>query len=153
MGFRGDLLQISINPATTARFFLRDREPPDEESEAQKAMRAWRAAERKTMVESIEGLIGQAQNKALSRYTRSAQRARWIRLAGQLIWQKDQILRNMTLEALEQDVKKMLRDVLEDKARRSRTSLVGTWASTLYKKKDGDLASNASSKPEPKPET
>jgi hypothetical protein len=29
-------------------------EPPREESEAMKSMRAWRAAERKTMIESIE---------------------------------------------------------------------------------------------------
>ena len=132
---------------------LRDPEPPDELSEPEKAIRAWRATERKTMVEAIEVLIGQAQRMALFRYTRSAKRARWIRLAGQLLWQKDQILRNMTLEAFEQDVKDMLRIVLEDKDHRASFVASRSWTPTLYKKKDEDPANPASNKPETKPET
>ena len=66
---------------------MRDPEPPSVESEAMQAIRAWRATERKK-----------------PQYTRSSQRAKWTRLAGQLIWYKDQILRAMTWEALEQDV-------------------------------------------------
>jgi hypothetical protein len=90
-------------------------EPPPEESEAKQKIRAWRAEERKKMVESIDRLLAQAQRMAESRYTRSAQRAKWTRLAGQLLWYKDQILRAMTWEALEQDVKQALRDQAEDR--------------------------------------
>jgi hypothetical protein len=57
----------------------------------------------------------------LSRYTRSAQRAKWTRLAGQLIWYKDQILRAMTWEALEQDVKQVLRDQYKDRQELARS--------------------------------
>jgi hypothetical protein len=98
---------------------LRDDEPPDEESKAMQDIRAWRASERKSMVESIEKLISQAQRMALSRYTRSAQRAKWTRLAGQLLWYKDQILRAMTWEALEQDVKQAMRDEAEFRRKQS----------------------------------
>jgi hypothetical protein len=67
--------------------------PPNEASEAMKRIRAWRAAETEKMVESMEKLLAQAQKLAMSQYTRSAQRVSWIRLAPQLSWYKDQILR------------------------------------------------------------
>ena len=102
-----------------------------------KSMREWRTAERKTMVESIEKLIDQANRMALSRYTRSAQRAKWTRLAGQLIWYKDQILRGMTWEALVVEVKDLVRSVLADEEERKRAPTIlkpPTWAPTLVKK-------------------
>ena len=88
-----------------------------------KAIRAWRASQRKSSIESIEKLIDQASRIALSRYTRSAQRAKWTRLAGQLIWYKDQILRAMTWEALEQDVNGLMRQVFADRAGSGRIPL------------------------------
>src|SRR3989441_11693712 len=80
-----------------------DFEPPEEESEAMKGIRAWRATERKKMVDSMERLLSQAQKLALSQYTRSAERSKWTRLAGQLLWYKDQILRAMTWDELAQE--------------------------------------------------
>jgi hypothetical protein len=101
----------------------KEPEPPPEESEAYQKVRAWRAEERKKMVESMEKLLDQALRMAQSRYTRSAQRAKWTRLAGQLLWYKDQILRAMTYEALEQDMKQAIRDQYKDRQElaRSRT--------------------------------
>lgn len=139
-GFRLDLLEIFEAQASIGWILLRydnEREPPREESEAMKSMRAWRAAERKTMVESIEKLIGQANRMALSRYTRSAQRAKWTRLAGQLIWYKDQILRAMTWEALDVEVKDLVRKVFADEEERKRAPMIlkpPTWAPTVVKK-------------------
>ena len=97
---------------------MREDEIPKEESEAKKGIRAWRATERKTMVESMEKLLAQAQRLALSKYTRSAERSKWTRLAGQLLWYKDQILRAMTWEAIEQDFNRLERDVYKDRNRR-----------------------------------
>lgn len=71
------------------------------------------------MVETMDRLLDQAQRMATSRYTRSAQRAKWTRLAGQLLWYKDQILRAMTYEALEQDVNQAIRDMAEDRRKQS----------------------------------
>lgn len=59
------------------------------------AIRAWPATERKKLIESMDKLLSQAQRLAESQYTRSAQRTKWTRLAGQLLWYKDQILRAM----------------------------------------------------------
>lgn len=71
------------------------------------------------MVETMDRLLDQAQRMATSRYTRSSQRAKWTRLAGQLLWYKDQILRAMTYEALEQDVNQAIRDMAEDRRKQS----------------------------------
>src|SRR5213592_812145 len=87
---------------------MRDPEPPSVESEAMQAIRAWRATERKKLIESMDKLLAQAQRLAESQYTCSGQRAKWTRLAGQLLWYKDQILRAMTWEALKQDVHRLM---------------------------------------------
>jgi hypothetical protein len=78
-------------------------------------IRKWRGDERKKLIESMNELMIMAKRMAMSRYTRSAQRAKWTRLAGQLLWYKDQVLRAMTWEALEQDVKQLLRDQADDR--------------------------------------
>jgi hypothetical protein len=90
------------------------------------------------MVNDIEVLIDQASRLARSQYTRQAERAKWTRLAGQLIWYKDQILRSMTWEALEQDVFRLMRDVQKDRERQEKRahSLNPPWAPTLFKKKE-----------------
>lgn len=121
---------------------MREDEPPEEESDAMKGIRAWRATERKKMIESMEKLLAQAQKLATSQYTRSSERSKWTRLAGQLLWYKDQILRAMTWEALEQDFQKLARDVYEDRNKRQ----APTWqriepapfVPTLVKKKRDD---------------
>jgi hypothetical protein len=96
---------------------VREPEPPEEESEPMQKIRKWRSDERKKLIESMNELMVMAKRMAMSRYTRSAQRAKWTRLAGQLLWYKDQVLRAMTWEALEQDVKQGLRDQAEDRKR------------------------------------
>ena len=88
---------------------MRDPEPPSVESEAMQAIRAWRATERKKLIESMDKLLARARKLAESQYTRSGQRAKWTRLAGQLLWYKYQILRAMTCKALEQDVHMLMR--------------------------------------------
>ncbi len=122
-----------------------NREPPPVESEAYQKIRAWRAAERKTMVESMDRLLSQALRMAESRYTRSAQRARWTRLAGQLLWYKDQILRAMTWEALEEDVKEALRDQYQERPKEFvlkypaiKPATVSPFQTTIIKKKEDD---------------
>lgn len=77
-------------------------------------LRVWRSSERKAMVEAIDELISQARKASKSQYTRSAKKAQWTRLAGQLIWYKDQILRAMSLEAMENDVRILMKMVQED---------------------------------------
>jgi len=140
---------LDSNVATVAmgrRDPMDDLEPPDEESEAMKGIRAWRATERKKMVESMERLVSQAQKLALSQYTRSAERSKWTRLAGQLLWYKDQILRAMTWEALEQDLNKLTRDVYKDRLQQQQQKQRPTWqriepapfVPTLVKKREED---------------
>src|SRR5437667_9445165 len=63
----------------------------------------------------MDKLLALAQRLAESECPRSAQRAKWTQLVGQLIWYKDQILRAMTWEALEQDVHRLMRDVYGDR--------------------------------------
>jgi len=77
------------------------------EPAALREVRLWRSEQRRKMIESIQRLIDQAEKSATSQYTRSNQRARWTRLAGQLIWYKDQILRSMSQEAMEVEQKKL----------------------------------------------
>ncbi len=56
------------------------------------------------MIEAIRDLIEESRKRAKSQYTPSGDRTKWTRLAGQLIWYKDQILRSLTMEALEIEV-------------------------------------------------
>ncbi len=65
------------------------------------------------MIEAVRDLIEEAWRRAKSNYTRSKERARWTRLAGQLIWYKDQILRSMSYEALEEEVAQLKETVLK----------------------------------------
>ena len=81
------------------------------EANPSETMRKWRRSERAQMIEVIGDLIEESRRRAKSKYTPSRERARWIRLAGQLIWYKDQILRSMTDEAVEEDVKQLQEEV------------------------------------------
>src|SRR2546427_8213306 len=71
-----------------------------EDSEVKKSINAWRQSERKIMIETVQDLIQTSHKYAKSQYTPNAQRVRWTKLAGQLIWYKDQILKNFSLEAM-----------------------------------------------------
>src|SRR6266852_5848184 len=65
-----------------------------EETEAEKRINEWRQSQRKIMIDTVQDLIQTSHKYAKSQYTPNAQRARWTKLAGQLIWYKDQILKN-----------------------------------------------------------
>jgi hypothetical protein len=92
------------------------------------------------MVESMERLLKMALRFAESKYTRSAQRAKWTRLAGQLLWYKDQILRAMTWEAIDQDYDKLEREVYNQRkqAQTPRIQRIepAPFVPTLVKKRD-----------------
>src|SRR6266571_8930030 len=60
-----------------------------EESEVKNSINAWRQSERKVMIETVQDLIQTSHKYAKSQYTPNAQRVRWTKLAGQLIWYKD----------------------------------------------------------------
>jgi len=74
-------------------------------------------SERRKMIETIEDLIQSSHKAARSQYTPSAQRAKWTRPAGQLIWYKEQILRGMSLEATAIDQQILWKRVEESIAR------------------------------------
>jgi hypothetical protein len=94
-----------------------------EKSESEKRIKGWRQSERKVMIETIQDLIQTSHKYSKSQYTPSGQRARWIKLAGQLIWYKDQILKNTSLEAMEIEMAKLKERVLENEEWRKRQSL------------------------------
>ena len=60
-----------------------------EGSEVRKSIDARRQSERKVMIETVQDLIQTSHRYAKSQYTPNAQRVRWTKLAGQLIWYKD----------------------------------------------------------------
>src|SRR5436853_7889239 len=93
-----------------------------EGSEVGKSIVAWRQSERKIMIDIVQDLIQTSHKYAKSQYTPNAQRARWTKLAGQLIWYKDQILKNYTLEAMSIDMRALKKQVIESEERRERES-------------------------------
>jgi hypothetical protein len=72
----------------------------------------WRESERAHMIESIREMIDEARKRAKSKRASANERIRWTRLAGQLIWYKDSILRSMTMEAMEREVSELKHSVL-----------------------------------------
>jgi hypothetical protein len=52
------------------------------------------------MIEAIREMIDEARRMAKSKRAPASERIRWTRLAGQLIWYKDSILRSMSLESM-----------------------------------------------------
>ena len=91
-----------------------------EESEVAKKIHAWRQSERKIMIDTIQDLIQTSHKYAKSQYTPSAQRARWTKLAGQLIWYKDQIMKSFSLEALTIQLQDLEKKVVEQQEQRER---------------------------------
>src|SRR5438128_9901505 len=77
-----------------------DEDEVSEESEVEKSINAWRQSEWKIMIETVQDLIQTSHKYAKSQYTPNAQRVRWTKLAGQLIWYKDEVLKNFSLEAI-----------------------------------------------------
>jgi hypothetical protein len=93
-----------------------------EETETEKRINIWRQSQRKIMIDTVQDLIQTAHKYAKSQYTPGGQRARWTKLAGQLIWYKDQILKNYTLEAMSIDLNALKKQVVESEEQRERES-------------------------------
>ena len=68
------------------------------------------------MISAIHEMIEEARKKE-SRRAPANERIRWTRLAGQLIWYKDAILRSMTQEAMERELIVLKKEVLKKQIR------------------------------------
>ena len=121
-----------------------------EDSEVAKNINAWRQSERKVMIDTVQDLIRMSHKYAKSQYTPSNQRARWAKLAGQLIWYQDQIMKNFSLEAMYIELQDVKKRVIESNERRERLSrnrnypLIGFRKVGDRKKEDQEEASDSS---------
>jgi len=68
------------------------------------------------MISAIHEMIEEARKKAKSRRAPANERIRWTRLAGQLIWYKDSILRSMAQEAMERERIVLKKQGVEEKS-------------------------------------
>ena len=114
-----------------------------EETEAEKSINAWRQSQRKIMIDIVQDLIQTSHKYAKSHYTPGAQRARWTKLAGQLIWYKDQILKNYTLEAMTIELNALKKQVIESEKRRERESHTRNYPLIGFSKPDDKKAEDA----------
>ncbi len=114
-----------------------------EETEAEKRINEWRQSQRKIMIDIVQDLIQTSHKYAKSQYTPNAQRARWTKLAGQLIWYKDQILKNYTLEAMSIDMRALKKQVIESEERRERESRTKNFPLFGFRKPEDKKAGDA----------
>ncbi len=120
-----------------------------EASEVKNSINAWRQSERKIMIETVQDLIQTSHKYSKSQYTPNAQRVRWTKLAGQLIWYKDQILKNFSLEAMTIQLEALKKRMVESEEQRERQSLSGNYQTIVFRKpeerktEDAEEAENA----------
>jgi hypothetical protein len=76
----------------------------------------WRETERAHMIAAMHEMIDEARKRAKSKRAPATERIRWTRLAGQLIWYKDSLLRSMTQEAMERELIVLKQQVLAKKS-------------------------------------
>ncbi len=107
-----------------------------EGSEVRKSIDAWRQSERKVMIETVQDLIQTSHKYAKSQYTPNAQRVRWTKLAGQLIWYKDQILKNFSLEAMTTQLEALQKRMEESEGGRQRQSQSRNYQRIVFPKKE-----------------
>ena len=103
-------------------------------SEVRKSIDAWRQSERKVMIETVQDLIQTSHKYAKSQYTPNAQRVRWTKLAGQLIWYKDQILKNFSLEAMTVQLEALQKRMEESDEGRQRQSVSRNYPTIVFRK-------------------
>ena len=111
-----------------------DEDEVHEESEVEKSINVWRQSERKIMIETVQDLIQTSHKYAKSQYTPSAQRVRWTKLAGQLIWYKDQILKSFSLEAMTIELQTLKRQMRESEERRERETRTRNYQTIVFRK-------------------
>src|SRR3989475_9725557 len=119
-----------------------DEDEVGEESEVDRSINVWRQSERTIMIETVQDLIQTSHKHAKSQYTPSAQRARWTKLAGQLIWYKDQILKNFSLEAMTIELQALTKRVRESEERRERLAQSRNYQTIVFRKRDEGKAEN-----------
>jgi len=105
-----------------------------DEVEVKKSINAWRQSERKIMIETVQDLIQTSHKYAKSQYTPNAQRVRWTKLAGQLIWYKHQILKNFSLEAMTVELEALKKRMIESEEERERQSLSRNYQTIIFRK-------------------
>src|SRR5437867_7862337 len=111
-----------------------DEDEVHEESEVEKSINVRRQPDRKVMIETVQDLIQTSHKNAKSQYTPSAQRARWTKLAGQLIWYKDQILKKFSLEAMTIELQTLKREVRDSEERRERETRTRNYQTIVFRK-------------------
>jgi len=111
-----------------------DEDEVREEVEVKNSINAWRQSERKVMIETVQDLIQTSHKYAKSQYTPNAQRVRWTKLAGQLIWYKDQILKNSSLEALTVQLEALKKRMEESEEGRQRQSVSRNYQTIVFRK-------------------
>ena len=114
-----------------------------EGSEVRKSIDAWRQSERKVMIETVQDLIQTSHKYAKSQYTPNAQRVRWTKLAGQLIWYKDQILKNFSLEAMTIQLEALQKRMIESEEQRERQSMSRNYQTIVFRKPEERKAEEA----------
>ncbi len=112
-------------------------------SEVKNSINAWRQSERKVMIETVQDLIQTSHKYAKSQYTPNAQRVRWTKLAGQLIWYKDQILKNFSLEAMTVQLEALQKRMVESEEQRDRQSLSRNYPTIVFRKPEERKAEDA----------
>jgi len=120
-----------------------DEDEVHEESEVEKSINVWRQSERKIMIETVQDLIQTSHKYAKSQYTPSAQRARWTKLAGQLIWYKDQILKNFSLEAMTIELQTLKKLMTESEKRREHLAQSRNYQTIVFRKAEEGKAEDA----------
>ena len=111
-----------------------------EESEAEKEINAWRQSQRKIMIDIVQDLIQTSHKYAKSQYTPGSQRAKWTKLAGQLIWYKDQILKNYSLEAMTIELNALKKQIIESEKQRERESQTRTYPMISFRRPEDKKA-------------
>src|SRR5205807_6909157 len=114
-----------------------------DEVEVKKSINAWRQSERKIMIETVQDLIQTSHKYAKSQYTPNAQRVRWTKLAGQLIWYKDQILKNFSLEAMTIQLEALKKKMEESEEGRQRQSVSRNYPTIVFRKPEERRAEDA----------
>jgi len=120
-----------------------DEDEVSEESEVKNSINAWRQSERKAMIETVQDLIQTSHKYAKSQYTPNAQRVRWTKLAGQLIWYKDQILKNFSLEAMTIQLEALQKRMEESEEGRQRQSVSRSYQTIVFRKPEERKAEDA----------
>src|SRR6266566_6883126 len=120
-----------------------DRDEAREVPEVEKSINAWRQSERKVMIDTIQDLIQTSHKYSKSQYTPQAQQARWTKLAGQLIWYKDQILKSFSLEALTIELEALTNRMRESEERRERETRTRNYQTIVFPKPEESKAEEA----------